>query len=153
MVRTWSYPGLLPLWIWKLGTDFEDEFSDRIGGLLMRKIRYFGAVAAVGLFINAVVMPEQVAAVGLGKTCDGFAGIRCDKGLWCEHKPGSCRVADASGKCVKVPQLCPKIYKPVCGCNNRTYGNDCMRRAAKVQKKHDGPCKKKYYRPSKQYCR
>ena len=109
----------------------------------MKKLYYLGAVAALGLLLNAGVTPAPVAAVGVGKTCDGFPGIRCDKGLWCEHKPGFCGVADASGKCVKVPQICLARYKPVCGCNGKTYGNDCERQRAKVQKKHDGPCKKR----------
>jgi hypothetical protein len=117
----------------------------------MRRIVYICAAAAFALFISTALISGTAEAVGLGKTCGGIAGIPCNKGLWCDHKPGMCRVADASGRCVKVPQICTKIYKPVCGCNGKTYGNDCARRAAKVHKKHDGPCKK-HYRPARSYC-
>jgi hypothetical protein len=108
----------------------------------MRKFYCLGAVAAFGLFILAAAMPQPVAAVGVGKTCGGIAGIRCDRGLWCDLKPGQCRGADISGKCVRVTTICTKDYRPVCGCNGRTYGNDCERKRAKVQKKHDGRCKR-----------
>ena len=108
----------------------------------MRKINFVGAIAAVGLFLSAAVAPTPAAAVGVGKTCHGLLGLKCNKGLWCDRKPGLCRGADVSGKCIKVPETCNDRYKPVCGCNGKTYGNDCKPQMAKVQKSHEGRCKK-----------
>ena len=86
-------------------------------------------------------------AVGPGKMCDGIAGIKCDAGLFCEHPAGRCGGADISGKCVKVPEVCAMsklkklIVRPVCGCDGKTYGNDCERQMAMVSKNHNGKCK------------
>lgn len=81
-------------------------------------------------------------AVPVGQPCDGAGGV-CDKGLWCEPPAGMC--ASTAGVCVAIPRLCiarkkSKSFKPVCGCNSKTYSSDCFRRAYKVPKHHDGKC-------------
>jgi hypothetical protein len=95
----------------------------------------------IGLVLLACSGIAPAAAAGLGETCDGIAGIRCDDKLWCEHPEGQCKVADASGTCIKAPEVCTQDYQPVCGCDGETYGNDCMRKAAKVQLDYGGECK------------
>jgi hypothetical protein len=92
------------------------------------------------ILIGLLACPTVAAAVTLGETCDGIAAIQCDPGLWCEHPSGQCQVADASGECAKVPEVCTQDYQPVCGCDGETYGNQCMLRAVKMQLDHIGAC-------------
>jgi hypothetical protein len=109
----------------------------------MRTIGLRQAMAAMTLVFGlAFVAPTGAAAVGVGKTCGGIAGIQCDDGLWCDLKAGQCGVADASGRCVKIPDVCSKDIRWVCGCDKKDYTNNCVRLQAKVQKDHNGRCKK-----------
>ena len=95
---------------------------------------------AAALALMIFVPTGGAEAVGIGKQCGGFPGIQCDAGLFCQKKPGQCSIIDISGTCAKVPRFCPRIFRPVCGCDGKTYGNDCERRAAGASKLKDGAC-------------
>lgn len=74
--------------------------------------------------------------------CGGILGKLCPQGHSCDVPAGQCRSADLQGVCVAVPQACTRDFKPVCGCDQRTYPNDCERLRAGTQKDHDGECPK-----------
>ena len=104
-----------------------------------RRVQSIAALALAAL-AAAAFAPTAATAVGVGRTCGGIRGIQCDYGLFCDLRAGQCKGADIDGKCVRVPKVCTRIFKPVCGCDGKTYGNDCDRQAAKVQKNHNGKC-------------
>jgi Kazal-type serine protease inhibitor-like protein len=98
-----------------------------------------GLVAILGLggcWGPIVVHPN---ATG-GGSCAGVAERGCLPGEFCDLQVGQCHVQQVAGVCVPRPEACTRDYRPVCGCNGTTYGNDCERIAAGVQKVHDGAC-------------
>lgn len=105
------------------------------------------AVLIISALIAGSVLARAPAhAVSVGQACGGVAGVACDKGLWCEPPTGRC--GSTEGVCVPIPRLCfarkrSKGFKPVCGCNRKTYSSDCFRRAYKVGKSHGGKCETK----------
>ena len=82
--------------------------------------------------------------------CDG-TGVRCVSNdgrsrecrsdLFCEIPPGACNNdAPSPGICTARPGGCDTVYQPVCGCDGKTYSNDCERLKAAVPKQRDGVC-------------
>jgi hypothetical protein len=98
-------------------------------------------IAIIGLALALALLPGRAFAVGAGETCGGLVGIPCDAGLWCEKASNACRIMDSFGTCAKIPEVCTMIHRPVCGCDGKTYGNDCQRRAARVSLAAAGPCR------------
>jgi len=66
----------------------------------------------------------------------------CAATEFCEFAAGTCpkRNSGAQGTCVVKPEGCTQQYDPVCGCDNKTYSNDCVRRMAGVSLKSTGAC-------------
>lgn len=99
-------------------------------------------VAMLAMAFSVALGSAAADAANLDEACGGKEAITCNSALWCHLPAGQCKTADAVGKCEKAPAFCMRVSRPVCGCNGKTYANDCELRKAKVQLDHDGACPK-----------
>jgi hypothetical protein len=84
---------------------------------------------------------EKSPGTKAGTMCGGIAGLQCPAGEACKFPVNQCNVADLSGTCVKVPSTCPTGGTKVCGCDNKTYANECELLKSGVHQRHRGACK------------
>ena len=83
------------------------------------------------------------AAAGAKATmCGGIAGLRCPEGQACRYEINMCNTADLAGTCVKVKNPCPTGGAQVCGCDGKTYANECELLTAGVRQASKGACAK-----------
>ncbi|HEX3695140.1 MAG TPA: Kazal-type serine protease inhibitor domain-containing protein [Polyangia bacterium] len=76
-----------------------------------------------------------------GNTCGGIGGLHCASASeYCEMKPGDCAIADAAGTCAPKPQVCTANEDLVCGCDGKTYSNECVAATVGVSIRATGPC-------------
>lgn len=54
----------------------------------------------------------------------------------------SCSKSENCVEIIKDDCVCTLQYDPVCGCNNKTYGNACAAACASIEVEYSGECRK-----------
>ncbi|MFT3923295.1 MAG: Kazal-type serine protease inhibitor family protein [Myxococcales bacterium] len=99
------------------------------------------ALAVTGSVLAVACLPGEPVP-GTGEACGGIAGKACEEpDTFCNFPTSTqCGSGDQQGECTAIPEVCDKLYQPVCGCDGKTYGNACEARSASVSVKAKGEC-------------
>ena len=87
----------------------------------------------------AGVIIEADAGEAATVSCGGFAGRPCPESFVCVLGPHACQSADELGRCISSNCASTKC-EYVCGCDGKTYCNECVAATQGVVIDHEGSC-------------
>lgn len=64
--------------------------------------------------------------------CGGPSATTCPEGSFCQYADSVCGAGMAYGQCQTKPVTCDPTSKKVCGCDGKTYTNECLAQQASV---------------------
>jgi hypothetical protein len=87
--------------------------------------------------------PPGAPKVSADGSCGGIQGLACPDKQYCSYPlDARCGAADQMGKCTPIADMCTQQFDPVCGCNDKTYPNDCYAAREGISVAKKGECAK-----------
>ena len=89
------------------------------------------------IFIDAITDAPIVDVVTIDVKNGCVDNNGCNSNQFCDKGTANC---NGVGKCTAIPQLCPQIVSPVCGCDKKTYNNSCYANKGLTSVAYTGSC-------------